>query len=212
MYLLIDLIVLVSRVMSVVGILAVVLALQLFQYVSRTAGEEDVSNIPRTAVVFTGDFDRIYTGLDLLSDDKVDRLFITGVNGDAGLSIERFPEQFDLTPEQKSWIEEGRLVFAPDAHTTIENALEAGCWLDSLSGVEAVTLITSQRHMARASIAFQRGTGSRDVSLLISEPSPNHRKYEVDLEEFSRFSATWFVTLLPKSLWPGNKPGICGGG
>ncbi|WP_093094605.1 YdcF family protein [Shimia aestuarii] len=202
-------IVLAYRLLSIVGAAALFLAFLLFTFMYRTNEYETRVALPPTAIVFTGDFDRIHLGLELLVSEQVERVFITGVNGDAGLKTDRFAKQFGLNPDQASWITSGKIVLAPDAHTTFENALEAACWLDNQRQPDAVTLITSPEHMARASIALQRGIAPVNVFRLAAGDPKNHDRFKIDLVEFSKFTATWVVTLLPRALWPGNKPRIC---
>ncbi|MDX1742506.1 MAG: YdcF family protein [Ruegeria sp.] len=202
---------LVFRLLSFVGIVAVVVAFLLYDFMTRSDAYAGDSEPPRTAIVFTGDFDRIERGLELLSMAKVERLFITGVNGDAGLNVDRFPKQFNLDSYETDWIATGQIILAPDAHTTIENALEAACWLDNQPDVKAVTLITSREHMARASVALQHAIGPISVVRVISNSSDEYDKYQINLFAFGEFAATWFITLLPKSLWPGNEPALCWG-
>ncbi|MBA97105.1 MAG: YdcF family protein [Sulfitobacter sp.] len=199
------------RLLAVVGIAAVIIGLLLIDFMSRSEPYELSSDIPSTAIVFTGDFDRIRSGLEMLSSGRVDRLFITGVNGDAGLEPARFPAQFGLTDQQTDWIATGKLVLAPDAHTTLENALEAGCWLDVQPDIQAVTLITSQPHMARASIALQHTIAPISVVRVISDSPADYNKLRIDLVEFSKFIASWFISLLPRNLWPANEPALCWG-
>lgn len=197
------------RLLAILGVAAVILALLLFDYMSRTNTPDIRGDLPPTAIVFTGHFDRIHSGLDLLSSGSVDRLFITGVNGDAGLNVARFPEQFELNSKQAGWIANGKIVLAPDAHSTFENALETACWLEHQPDIEAVALITSRRHMARASVALQHGIAPISVVPVVSDPSSEHNNFQIDLIEFGRFSATWVITLLPSALWPANEPALC---
>ena len=49
--------------------------------------------VPSTAIVFTGQFDRIDQALTLLERGTVDRIFISGVNLHAGIFIDRFETQ-----------------------------------------------------------------------------------------------------------------------
>lgn len=202
---------LIFRLLSVVGIAALILCFLLFDFMARSDPYERSGELPRTAIVFTGHFDRIHRGLDLLSSDDVGRLFITGVNGDAGLNSDRFPSQFELDPDQAGWIQTGKIVLAPDAHSTLENALEAACWLDPQPDIRAVTLITSRRHMARASVALQHAVSPISVVRVISDSSDEYDKFQLDLVEFGKFAATWFITLLPRDVWPGNEPALCWG-
>jgi hypothetical protein len=48
------------------------------------------------AVVFTGQFDRVDEGLRLADAGAVPRLYISGVNGNAGLDPAHFVEQFAI--------------------------------------------------------------------------------------------------------------------
>ncbi|WP_417525520.1 ElyC/SanA/YdcF family protein [Marinovum sp.] len=187
------------------------LAFLLFDFMTRSAPPQGNGALPPTAIVFTGDFDRIRTGLDLLASEEVERLFITGVNGDAGLNIPRFRNQFELSSYQTDWLATGQIILAPDAHTTLENAREAACWLETQPDVDAVTLITSRQHMARASVALQHGIGRVSVVRVISNPEEPYDRLNLDLNEFSQFVATWAITLLPDDLWPGNEPALCWG-
>lgn len=197
------------RLLAGFGMAALVLAALLADFMNRSSVDRTLEELPRTAIVFTGHFDRIDLGLDLLSTGRIDRLFITGVNGDAGLNVGRFAEQFDLSPEQAAWIETGKIALAADAHTTFENAWEAGCWLDQTPDIEAVALITSRRHMARASVALQNTAWPIDVVRVVSDPEAEFDPMLLNLVDFGEFAATWGITLLPYSLWPANMPSIC---
>jgi uncharacterized SAM-binding protein YcdF (DUF218 family) len=200
---------LIFRLFSFIGIAAVILAFLLVDFISRSDPYQVGRVIPRTAVVFTGDFDRIYRGLALMSADRVDRLFITGVNGDAGLNAASFPRQFGLNADQVDWIATGKIVLAPDGYSTLENALEAACWLDRQSDIKAVTLVTSRRHMARASVALQHAIAPMAVVRMVSDPAAVYDRNQLNLHEFGKFVATWFITLLPRRLWPGTEPSLC---
>ncbi|NBB81749.1 MAG: hypothetical protein GVY36_20315 [Verrucomicrobia bacterium] len=198
-----------TRLRSIMGGAAVLLFLLLFDFVSRADIHYPSDDLPRTAIVFTGAYDRIDLGLELLSSGRVDRLFITGANRTSGLIPTRFPELFDPNSEQANWIASERIVLAPDAHSTFENALEAACWLDSEPKIEEVALITSQRHMARASVALQQAIAPTSVVRVVSDPSNEYDKFQIDLIEFSKFTATWVITFLPSKLWPATEPTIC---
>jgi len=200
---------LLTRVLAILGFAAVLLAVMLLDFILRTDTDDRSTEPPRTVVVFTGAYDRIDLGLDMIASNEADYLLISGANRTSGLIPSRFPALLDPTPEQEEWVASGRIVLAPDAHSTFENALETDCWLDMRTGVDAVTIITSRRHMARASLALQRAVGSVSVVRLVSDPLEHYNRFSIDLDEFSKFGATWLVTLLPNSLWPGNEPTLC---
>ncbi len=132
------------------------------------------SPLPNTAIVFTGQFDRIERGLELLAAEEVQQLFISGVNPKAGLTMRGFADQFSLTADPSAWLETGKITLAPDAHTTLENALETACWLEDNPSVQTIMLITSQRHMARASLALERAIGPVRVVRVASDPVEAH--------------------------------------
>jgi uncharacterized SAM-binding protein YcdF (DUF218 family) len=207
--LIVDIKDLIVRLLAIFGFAAVILVFLLFDFMSRSGAHNADHDLPRTAIVFTGDFDRIHFGLDLLFSGRVDRLFITGVNGEAGLNVARFPKQFELSSEQVGWMERGQLVLAPDAQSTLENAREAACWLDHQPGTDAVALITSRSHMARASVALQHGIAPIRVVRVVSDAPGKFDKSEINLVEFGKFSATWIVTLLPRAFWPADEPKNC---
>lgn len=199
----------ISGILALVGAVAVVLAMLLFDFMHRSKIDNALENLPGTAIVFTGQYDRIRVGLELLSEGRADRLFITGVNKKAGLDIAGFASQFGLSAEQAAWIENGRIVLAPSARSTLENAWETGCWLEDQPSVDAVMLITSRRHMARASIALQHEIAPVDVVRLFSDPQEPHDPLQLDLVELGEFIATWGITLLPHEFWPADEPALC---
>lgn len=202
-------VILVGRLMAGLGVVSVLISAMLFDYILRMDTDERADDPPRSVVVFTGAYDRIDLGLKMIASDRADQLLISGANRTSGLIPDRFPALFDPTPEQSEWISSGRIVLGADSHSTFENALETACWLETQPEVDSVTLITSRRHMARASLALQRSVGSVSVVRLFSDPTEPYDRLEIDLDEFSKFSATWLITLLPKSLWPGNMPSLC---
>lgn len=163
---------------------------------------DNSDQLPSTAVVFTGQFDRIERGLDLLATEQVQRLFISGVNPKAGLTMRGFADQFALTADQRLLLEADKIALAPDAHTTLENALETACWIERQPDVQSVALITSQRHMARASLALERAIGPVRVIRVTSDPVEAHLSPWKNLIEARKFVATWGLTLLPRRLWP----------
>lgn len=169
------------------------------------SAEDDV--LPPVAIVFTGQYDRIERGLELLSEGRVKQLFITGVNPKAGLRLERFADQFSLTSEQRDWLAQGRIILAPNARSTIENAIETACWLGSQPEVRSVTLITSQRHMARAALALERAINPVHVVRVASDTADADQLN--DPGEAREFAATWAITLLPRDLWPTDNLADC---
>lgn len=206
---LLELVRLISRVLAVCGALALVLAMLLMDFMVRSDVDTTPSAIPRTAIVFTGQYDRIHVGIDLLTAGRVDQLFITGVNRPAGLDVARFVTQFNLSPEQVIWLETGKITLAEEANSTFENAWETECWLRGQEDVDAVALITERRHMPRASVALRNTIWPIRIVRVYSDALKEYNPFQIDLKAFGAFIATWGVTVLPYAFWPATEPLDC---
>ena len=159
--------------------------------------------MPRTAIVFTGQFDRIRAGLDLLAAGRVDKLLISGVNRAAGLDPGQFAEAFDLSPGLRTALATGDIVLGVRAGTTLQNAEEASCWLAHRAGVHDAVLVTSARHMPRASLALQRAlpAGFRIVRFASDAEHASDVPGALTSREFGKFLVTSVITLLPRAVW-----------
>lgn len=197
------------RVLAVFGALALVLAVLFLDFIDRSDVGTTPGVLPRAAVVFTGQYNRIHAGIDLLTAGEVDQVFITGVNGPAGLNVARFATQFGLSPEQAKWLETGEIILAEDANSTFENAWETECWLRGREEIDAVALITERRHMPRASVALRNTIWPIRVDRVYVDVREAYDPYQLDLKAFGAFLATWGVTLMPYALWPATEPLIC---
>jgi uncharacterized SAM-binding protein YcdF (DUF218 family) len=164
-------------------------------------------DLPPTAVVFTGQFDRITRGLDLLKSGQVQRLFISGVNAEAGLNPQTFAQQFKFPPALEEGLTTGRIMLATEAQDTIENALETSCWLARFPGSRRVLLVTSQLHMPRGSLALERASGVLVKRLVIGPAYLN--AWDLLTAEFWKYAGTWFVTLFPTRMWPARSGFAC---
>ena len=161
------------------------------------------------AIVFTGAFERVTLGLELLEAGQATRLLISGVNPGAGLQPETFATQFDLGQEARRARSEGRLILAPGAETTFENALESRCEIHRLSEAGqgmpgTVLLITSRHHMPRASVVLETALPGVEV-LRLSPPASRHepRRWA---REFAGFLAMRGLTFLPARIWRQGEP------
>lgn len=195
--------------LAVCGALSLVLAILLMDFMVRSDVETTPDALPPTAIVFTGQYDRIHLGIDLLTAGRVGQLFITGVNRPAGLDVARFVTQFGLSPEQATWLETGKIVLAEEANSTFENAWETECWLRGQEDIDAVTLITERRHMPRASIALHNTVWPIRVERVYSDALKEYDSFQIDLKAFGAFIATWGVTILPYAFWPATEPANC---
>jgi uncharacterized SAM-binding protein YcdF (DUF218 family) len=168
------------------------------------------ANLPDTAIVFTGQFDRVEAGLVLLEREQVETLFISGVNRPAGIRPEGFAEQFVLSPVLHDALAQGRIILAPDATTTLENAIETACWLAQQMQNRSLVLVTHRYHMPRASLALERAVPWKITVVRIAPEQvlPGADRPFV-LREVFKFAATWVITLLPSSLWPAEISSDC---
>ena len=171
----------------------------------------DVTVLPTTSVVFTGQNDRIELVLQLFDQGRLDRIFISGVNGGVGISVKNFDTQFQLSLNVRDAFEAGHIILATDANTTIENALEAACWLDKQSNVREIVLIAGRYQMPRASWALESAL-SRPISVLRlspETPSTGDKQLRSNMRELVRFGVTVPLALIPHHLWPGARPRGC---
>ena len=168
------------------------------------------ANLPDTAIVFTGQFDRVKVGLALLEREQVETLFISGVNRPAGIRPEGFAEQFALSPALRDALAQGRIILASDANTTLENAIETGCWLAQQTQTRSVVLVTHRFHMPRASLALERAVPwqIRVVRISPDQVLPGTDRPFV-LREVFKFAATWVITAAPSPIWPGDISSDC---
>jgi uncharacterized SAM-binding protein YcdF (DUF218 family) len=118
------------------------------------------------AVVFTGQFDRVDVGLRLADAGAVPRLYISGVNGNAGIDPDHFVEQFSIRNPDISDL--GRLIsccveWGERADNTFQNAQDTKCWVDRRGLTGPLLLITSRQHMARARAALSGALPDRVI-------------------------------------------------
>jgi uncharacterized SAM-binding protein YcdF (DUF218 family) len=114
--------------------------------------------LPRTAVVFAGQFARVIADLELLSERKIARIFVSGVNAGAGVRSATFAEQFKLSDDLRHELLTGGIVLATDASDTLENGCKTAEWLAETPDITSVVLVTSRSHMQRAFLPFTRAS------------------------------------------------------
>jgi uncharacterized SAM-binding protein YcdF (DUF218 family) len=128
-------------------------------------------------VVFTGAFERVDAGLQLLDAGIVPRLYISGVNANAGILPTDFVSQFAMRNPNIADLR--RLVeccveWGERADNTFQNARDTECWLDRRRLTGPLLLITSRSHMARAMAALSGALPSR---VLIPYPVDDSRPF-----------------------------------
>lgn len=118
------------------------------------------------AVVFTGQFERVDVGLRLADAGAVPRLYISGVNGNAGMDPSYFVEQFSIRNPDIADLR--RLVaccaeWGKRANNTFQNAQDTKCWVDRRALTGPLLLITSRKTMARALAALSGALPDRII-------------------------------------------------
>lgn len=194
------------------AVLLVALAMALVrEFSNRSLDTADAADLPTTAVVFTGQFDRVELALRLFDQGRVDRIFISGVNDGAGITPRGFADQFRLSANARFALGSGQIILAPDATTTLENALETACWLNTQPNLREIVLITGRAHIPRASWALENAlAGAVSVHRLSPDPPPAHdTQSRWPVSELLKFGATVTITSLPRFFWSGVPPTTC---
>jgi hypothetical protein len=179
----------------------------LFSFGLRLQDTAEAGGLAATAIVFTGQFDRIEKAIGLLEAGRIGRIFVSGVNRGAGLDVQTFARQFSLPPALEDGLATGLITLATGAQDTIENALETSCWLVRSPDTRRVLLITSHLHMPRASLLLEQASRLHIERLSTSPGDVDGRA--LLSPEFRRFVATWFMTFLPPRMWPARGGFAC---
>jgi uncharacterized SAM-binding protein YcdF (DUF218 family) len=151
------------------------------------------------AVVFTGQFDRVDVGLRLADAGAVPRLYISGVNGNAGLDPAHFVEQFSIRNPDIADLR--RLVaccveWGERADNTFQNAQDTKCWVDRRDLTGPLLLITSRQHMARASAALSGALPDRViVPYPVEEGTPTVGRTR--MRTYLKYLVTFVAARLP---------------
>ncbi len=106
---------------------------------------------PRTdaIVVLTGGSGRLAAGLALLSEDKAEKLFVSGVY--RGVDVDKLLELSQRTPEElRCCVEIGH-----SAGNTAGNAAETAAWVIG-QGYRSLRIVTASYHMPRTLLEFRR--------------------------------------------------------
>lgn len=179
-----------------VGLLSSLLAAD---FAVRMGAHLPTGQLPANAVVFTGQFDRVRKGLELLKQGHIERLLISGVNAGAGILAHRFVGQFELDGGLQDALKTGRLTLGPRAETTIENATETWCWARSNGLTGPLLLITSRHHMPRASLLLERALPDAVIWRMSVPGETSDPSIGRVLREFAKFARTWPLGIVPRS-------------
>ena len=120
----------------------------LFVFSALSMSPENPDQKTDAIVVLTGGQMRIETGLSLLSEDKSQQLFITGVHP--------YVDKKDITDKwtEKKGLPDCCITLGHKATTTVENADETKTWLEG-TGFKTIRLVTADFHMHRAMLEFR---------------------------------------------------------
>jgi uncharacterized SAM-binding protein YcdF (DUF218 family) len=173
----------------------------------RLSANAVVGRLPATAIVFTGEFGRIRVGLGLLDKGAIERLFVSGVNRGAGIFREHFADQFALSDGLRAALSHGRIILGSKAQTTLQNGSETACRLGRRAREIRLLLITSRRHLPRASLVLERLIPASRIERLATLDAVEMQTLKGLVVEFGKFVATWLITLLPTAYWP--VVGVC---
>ena len=169
-----------------------------WDFLRRSLPGPTLADVPRTAVVVAGDPQRVKFALDAMDAGRFDRLYVVGNDNDPEL----FAAQFGLSTKLRQALESGDVVISTESTSTLENGIEARCLLRNQSQINAITLITSQYHMPRASLVLDRVLRARiDVVRLPSDLAKENRIPPMRGSEWQKFLASWVITLAPQSVW-----------
>ena len=128
-------------------------------------------------VVLTGGSDRLGVALDLLSADRGQKLFVSGVY--RGVDVRQLLDLSQHSPEDLSCC----VVLGYEADNTRGNAVETAAWMEE-QGFTSLRLVTATYHMPRSLLEFRRLMP--DIEIIPHPVFPEHFK-----------SDDWW-------LWPGS--------
>ncbi len=100
-------------------------------------------------VVLTGGSDRLTTAMDLLANDKADKLFGSGVY--RGVDVRQLLNLFQQSPQDLSCC----VFLGYEADNTQGNATETADWI-AAQGARSLRLVTATYHMPRSLLEFRR--------------------------------------------------------
>lgn len=159
------------------------------------------ARLASAAVVFSGSFDRIDSGLQLLNSGVVPRLYISGLNANAGLRPSRFVAQFSVRnpniPDLQRSVD-CCVQWGEHADNTLENAVETRCWAQRSETRGPLLLITSRLHMARALTALSRELPDhRIIPFPAPEPARSTSRLQPRALEYLKYLGTLALTHVP---------------
>lgn len=152
----------------------------------------DTSTLTDAIVVLTGGSQRVSTGLELLSENKAKKLFISGVH--EGVEIPRLLEAAGTseTPLHR------RVEMGYGAQDTTGNATETEEWMRK-NGFRSLRLVTASYHMPRSLLEFRHALP--EATIIPHPVFPDHVKQDrwwlwpgtawLIIGEYNKFLVAW---------------------
>jgi uncharacterized SAM-binding protein YcdF (DUF218 family) len=139
-------------------------------------------------IVLTGGDGRVNEGLNLLSQGKAEKLFVSGVNE-------------KVTPQELVSFWKGDqskilccLTLGYIAETTASNATESQQWIRK-NNVKSIRLVTSNYHMARSSLMFHTAIPDLQIykhPVISKEFQPWSKRFWIlTFQEYNKVLAAW---------------------
>lgn len=138
------------RALFVVALLAVAWTVGLLWFAAALpSAVADPTRRTDAIVVLTGGSDRLGVALDLLSAEKGQKLFVSGVY--RGVDVRQLLDLSQHSPEDLSCC----VVLGYEADNTRGNAIETAAWMKE-QGYSSLRLVTATYHMPRSLLEFRR--------------------------------------------------------
>lgn len=138
---------LLALLLAVPGLGYVVGLIWFAESIPRDAGDDGAAT--DAIVVLTGGVARVRTGIELLSQSRARKLFVSGVY--RGVDVQELLRTQRQAPEAL----ECCIVLGYSAESTMGNAAETKAWMDK-EGYRSIRLVTATYHMPRSLIEFRR--------------------------------------------------------
>jgi len=153
------------------------------------------------AIVLTGGSNRVNHGFDLLAEEKVRYLLVSGVH--EGVKID---DLLKLWGGKISKVDKQSVTLGREAGNTLGNALEAAVWIEDYK-VQDGYLITSTYHMPRSLLEFRHALPGVVLVPYAVEPKdftverPNY--WKTAFIEYNKFLVTLYrILVYPDEIRP----------